>query len=634
MNSVDPIELHALMSIGPMEASDANPTEEAALLELSPSDFATVLKALQTISCQSDVRALLDCALRVVLDCSFAKHAFFLLSEQGQLWLAGQATNSDNGVSVELAEHGHELLIALPQSILQYVQRRHRNVVLADLRLPHPFSDDPGLGVRGALTALCLPLLRQDHLMGILYLECTQAGKVFSANKVAQLELFMAQTVVALENARLRANLLREEENFRNTEAALSFKRILLRTLVEHCPFRIYAKDVDSRFIFANQEVARVMGASRSEDLIGRNDFDFYPKELAQKYYNDEQALLRSENPMIGIEEPVIDQSTGKAGWTLTTKVHLRDDHGAILGIVGIGMDISERKEMEEQFVRRNAELTELNEKLSQAHEQLVQSEKLAALGALVAGLAHELNTPISNGIMAASTLSEQSVNFNLAVAQGLKRSVLDHFMEDVSHASDIMQRNLNRAAELVASFKQISVDQTSAQRRVFSLAEVVAEIVFAMSPTLRKSPISVEQNIAPELRLDSYPGPLGQVLINLINNALLHGYEDKREGKIFVNASSRKDGQIELTVSDNGVGIPAANLNRIFDPFFTTKMGVGSSGLGLNIVHNTVTGLLGGQVRVHSVADQGATFTLILPAVAPHKAQDDNALLHHHQFV
>jgi PAS domain S-box-containing protein len=464
-------------------------------------------------------------------------------------------------------------------------------------------------------------------------LECPLGGQVFSANKVAQIELFMAQTVVALENARLRDNLLREEENFRNTEAALSFKRILLRTLVEHCPFRIYAKDVDSRFIFANQEVARVMGASRSEDLIGRNDFDFYPKELAAKYYHDEQALLRSDNPLIGIEEPIIDQSTGKAGWTLTTKVHLRDDHGAILGIVGIGMDITERKVMEEQFVRRNAELTELNEKLSQAHEQLVQSEKLAALGALVAGLAHELNTPISNGIMAASTLSEQSNNFSLAVSQGLKRSVLDHFMDDVVHASDIMLRNLNRAADLVASFKQIAVDQTSAQRRTFSLAEVVAEIVYAMSPTLRKSPSTVEQYIEADVRLDSYPGPLGQVIINLINNALLHGYDDKQEGKIIVSAINRDEGHVEILVSDDGIGIPAAHINRIFDPFFTTKMGIGSSGLGLNIVHNTVTGLLGGQIRVQSVVQQGANFTLTLPTIAPQKAQDDNALLHHHQL-
>lgn len=609
--------------------SQAKVVELETMLELSPSDFATVLKSLQTISCQADVNALLDCTLRVVMDCSYAKHAYFLLSEHGSLWLAGQAHNLDTGVTIDIAEQSWEMPAVLPLSILKYVQLHRQNVVLADLNQAHPFADDAALKVRGAQTALCLPLLRQQQLIGVLYLECTQGGQVFSANKVAQIELFMAQTVVALENARLRDNLLREQENFRNTEAALSFKRILLRTLVEHCPFRIYAKDVDSRFIFANQEVARMMGASRSEDLIGHNDFDFYPPEVAEKYFQDEQALLRSDNPVIGIEEAVIDQSNGKTGWGLTTKVHLRDDQGAILGIVGIGMDITERKVMEEQFVRRNAELTELNEKLSQAHEQLVQSEKLAALGALVAGLAHELNTPISNGIMAASTLSEQSTQFTVAVSQGLKRSVLDHFMNDVSHASEIMLRNLNRAADLVASFKQIAVDQTSAQRRMFSLAEVVAEIIFAMSPTLRKSPIIVEQKIDPDLRLDSYPGPLGQVLINLINNALLHGYDDRREGKIIVSASQRNAEQIELIVSDDGVGIPQAHINRIFDPFFTTKMGIGSSGLGLNIVHNTVAGLLGGQIRVQSVAQHGASFSLLLPIIAPQKQQDDNALLH-----
>lgn len=602
--------------------------------ELSPDDFATVLKALQTISCQSDVSALLDCALRVVMDCSGARHAYFLLTEKDQLWLAGRASNCENAISVELAADGHEIHANLPQQILQFVRHHHQNVLIRDLREVHPFANDPALQTHTAQSILCLPLLRQAHLMGILYLERNACSELFSANKVAQLELFIAQTVVALENARLREHLLLEQENFRATEAALSFKRILLRTLVENCPFRIYAKDVDSRFIFANQEVARVMGASRSEDLLGKSDFDFYPPELAAAYFADEQALLRNENPLIAKEEPVVDQSTGQAGWTLTTKVHLRDDQGAILGIVGIGMDITQRKEMEEQFLRRNVELTILNEKLSQAHEQLVQSEKLAALGALVAGLAHELNTPISNGIMAASTLSEQSANFNRSVNSGLKRSVLDTFMEDVGHASDIMMRNLMRAAELVASFKQISVDQTSAQRRVFCLADVVAEIVFAMSPSIRKTQIEVIQDIPTDLRLDSYPGPLGQVIINLINNALLHGYEDEQSaGRIDVKATSKGDGFVELIVSDNGMGIPAANINRIFDPFFTTKMGVGSSGLGLNIVHNTVTGLLGGQIRVVSEPMHGAHFTLILPLIAPQKMQDDNALLHHRQL-
>ncbi|WP_338849151.1 ATP-binding protein [Massilia sp. W12] len=603
--------------------------------ELSPQEFATVLKALQTISCQSDVLALLDCALRVVQECSGACQAYFLLVDHGQLWLAGSAHSSEHGVDVDLARHDHHISAELPHRLISWVQEHRRNVLLPDLQAPHPFSEDHELTVRGAQSALCLPLTRQNQLIGILYLERSARCAAFDANKVAQLELFIAQTVVALENARLRDHLLQEQENFRATEAALSFKRILLRTLVENCPFRIYAKDVDSRFIFANQEVARVMGAARSEDLLGKTDFDFYPEELAQRYFDDEQALLRSDDQLLALEEPVIDQSTGQHGWTFTTKVHLRDDHGAILGIVGIGMDITGRKAMEAQLVKRNAELTELNDKLSQAHEQLVQSEKLAALGALVAGLAHELNTPISNGIMAASSLAEQNQHFAHQVQQGLKRSVLETFMEDVTHASNILMRNLLRSAELVASFKQIAIDQTSAQRRIFDLGEVVAEIVLAMSPTIKKTTVDVLQIIPAPVRMDSYPGPLGQVLINLLNNALLHGYENGASGKIEVRAFCRNDAQVELVVSDDGAGIPAANVNRIFDPFFTTKMGMGSSGLGLNIVHTTVTGLLGGHIRVYSEAGRGASFTLVLPLIAPLKVQDgDNTLLHHPQLA
>jgi len=187
--------------------------------------------------------------------------------------------------------------------------------------------------------------------------------------------------------------------------------------------------------------------------------------------------------------------------------------------------------------------------------------------------------------------------------------------------------RNLHRAADLVNSFKQVAIDQTSSQRRSFSLAEVVSEILLTLWPMIRKSPFNIEQSIPGDINFDSYPGPLGQVLTNLINNALLHGFEGRNQGTIMITARENDDGLIELAVSDDGVGIPASHLNRIFDPFFTTKLGAGGSGLGLNITHNVVTGVLGGRVRVQSAVGVGTTFTLILPKVAPHKQADNDPL-------
>jgi len=288
---------------------------------------------------------------------------------------------------------------------------------------------------------------------------------------------------------------------------------------------------------------------------------------------------------------------------------------------------------LEDRVVERTEELQMANQELettlnalNQAHEELVNNEKLAALGELVAGISHELNTPIGNSLMVASALDDQTAALTVGYRDngGIKRSALESYLADVGRASDILVRNLHRAADLVNSFKQVAIDQTSSQRRTFSLAEVVSEILLTLWPMIRKSPFSVEQSIPTDLVFDSYPGPLGQVLTNLINNALLHGFEGKNRGTIVIAARENDDGLIELTVSDDGVGIPSSHLNRIFDPFFTTKLGAGGSGLGLNITHNIVTGVLGGRVRVQSAVGVGTTFTLILPKVAPQKGGED----------
>jgi PAS domain S-box-containing protein len=274
-----------------------------------------------------------------------------------------------------------------------------------------------------------------------------------------------------------------------------------------------------------------------------------------------------------------------------------------------------------EELQRANQELAHTLETLNVAQEELVRSEKLAALGSLVAGIAHELNTPIGNSLMVGSTLVDQARALSSSYrSNGLKRSMLENYLGDAGKAGDILMRNLQRAADLVTGFKQVAVDQTSSQRRKFSVAEVVSEIMLTLWPTVRKTAFTVGQHIPESLMMDSYPGPLGQVITNLVNNALLHGFEGRQSGSVAICAEAAGEGWLELSVKDDGVGIPPANLNRIFDPFFTTKLGAGGSGLGLNITHNIVTGILGGRIRVHSEPGAGTTFTLSLPLVAPQR--------------
>ncbi len=280
---------------------------------------------------------------------------------------------------------------------------------------------------------------------------------------------------------------------------------------------------------------------------------------------------------------------------------------------------------LEDRIRDRTHELAQSNENLTQTlltlertQTELVRSEKLAALGALVAGVSHELNTPLGNSLMAASTMEDQTQGIERSLARGLKRSELEGYMAQMREGIAILMGSLRRSAELVASFKQVAADQTSAQRRVFALDQTLEEILMTLGPSIRKSGHRVVAQVPPGVHMDSYPGPLGQVLTNLINNALVHAFAERKDGVVNITATVLGGGRMEMQVRDNGCGIPPENQGRVFDPFFTTRLGQGGSGLGLNIVYNIITDVLGGTVRVQSVVGDGTCFVLLLPLSAP----------------
>lgn len=273
---------------------------------------------------------------------------------------------------------------------------------------------------------------------------------------------------------------------------------------------------------------------------------------------------------------------------------------------------------LEQRVGERTHELSEALERLTSAQAELVRTEKMAALGSLVAGVAHELNTPIGNSLTVASTLQDQSRAFVAEIERGLTRSRLDAFVASIQDGSGILMRGLRTAADLVSSFKQVAVDQTSVNRRLFNLSATVDEILLTLGPTIRKTAYRVESDIPSDINLDSYPGPLGQVITNLVNNALLHAFDGRTHGTVTIMAARQGAEQVIFTVRDDGVGIPGVYLARVFDPFFTTKLGRGGSGLGLNIAYNLVKDAMGGSIRVDSTPGHGACFTLTLPLVAP----------------
>ena len=281
---------------------------------------------------------------------------------------------------------------------------------------------------------------------------------------------------------------------------------------------------------------------------------------------------------------------------------------------------------LEERVTERTKELQATNNELSSTISilnntmgQLVQSEKLASLGSLVAGIAHELNTPIGNANIASSTLGDFANEMHEQLLEGsIKKSRLEEFLNDAHVATGITTRNLERAAELITSFKQVAADQSSAQRRRFRLKNVAHEILITLYPQTKKRSIDIHNNIPEDIQLESYPGPLGQVLSNLIMNALIHGFKPEEEGQVELDASIDALGNnVVIQVRDTGQGISEEQLARVFDPFFTTKLGQGGSGLGLHICHNITTEVLGGDITVAS-SDGGTWFTLTIPLMAP----------------
>ena len=241
-----------------------------------------------------------------------------------------------------------------------------------------------------------------------------------------------------------------------------------------------------------------------------------------------------------------------------------------------------------------------------------------AGVSTLVASVTPELNTPLGNSLIAASTCADLAKRFSVLVgSRQLRKTDLAVFMDQMLQGSDLMERSLHRAVDLVKNFKQVAADQASEQRRSFDLAAVAYEVLDTLSPSLKRYPQTVELDIPEGLVLDSFPGALGQVLMNLINNAVLHAFEGRRDGLVRIHAEARGNG-IDLQLSDNGSGMTQAHLEQLFQPFFSTKIGRGGTGLGTTIVENLVTRILGGTVRVESTVGMGTAYHIHLPAHAP----------------
>lgn len=324
-----------------------------------------------------------------------------------------------------------------------------------------------------------------------------------------------------------------------------------------------------------------------------------------------EQGTIPPEHPFRILEWRQIDASLRTlAHGLLNREAQLRQSNDALEARV---------QQRTQHLEEVNAELSRAMVRLQATQEELVQSGKMAALGSMVAGVAHELNTPVGNARLVATTLLDRSNALTTMLASDrVSRKELEQIARDFHNAAEIIDKSLDRASDLVRSFKQVASDQTSNQRRSFKLFDVVRENELLLSPRLHKAGVVLTVDIPLDLVMDSFPGDLGQVITNLVDNAVLHAYGDRPGGTVDVRAEPLDNDRVRITVTDQGHGMDSATMGRIFDPFFTTRMGRGGTGLGLSIVYSIVNKSLGGRIGVSSAPGRGTTFTLDLAQVAP----------------
>jgi len=409
------------------------------------------------------------------------------------------------------------------------------------------------------------------------------------------------------------ANILKLNENLE--QRVIESTRELLGTNValrqSEARYRRIIESLQGGYIFYSQNTARVFTymSPSYRTLLGFDKLENLSDSLQDdmKLEINEDARIRAEKSILGFRQSPWDMhvtcNDGSVRIMEILEVPVFNKAGDVTAVEGIGRDVTE--------ARHNLEL------IKSAQLQLVEQEKLAALGSLVAGLSHEINTPVGIGVTAASHLSMEVQQCLKAYKEGaLTRDDFEGFLESSQETSNMIATNLNRAADLLQNFKLVATDQSAGMERSFNLKEYLQDVVQSISPRLRNTGFHISIDCPDQLVMKCDPGSLYQILSNLVMNSLTHGFEGMLVGQIIISARIESSGLV-LDYSDNGNGMNRKDLTRIYEPFFTTKRGRGGTGLGMHIVYNNVTQNLGGNISCASKPGRGTRFTIKVPLLA-----------------
>jgi PAS domain S-box-containing protein len=394
----------------------------------------------------------------------------------------------------------------------------------------------------------------------------------------------------------------------KRAEAALKASERQFHTLADSIPQLVWMAEADGAIYWLNNHWYEYTGRPAGEvnphswhKLLG----NAWTEALATG------SALESELSLLGKD--------GEYRPFLTRVVPLRDPSSVVYGWIGTHIDISERKRNEREVRRAKDAAEAALQNLRETQNSLIEAEKLAALGRLVAGVAHEINNPLGTSLTVASSLERKSQLFASQVAQGaLKRSSLNEFVEAVRDGSAQLQESLNRAAGLIQSFKQVASDRSNSDLRSFDLGDLTEQVATGLRPALPRHGVTLSVECETNLSMSSYPGSYGQVLTNLFLNAIAHAFPDGQQGNIAIKVSASGVNDVKIIFSDDGCGMTPDVRRQAFDPFFTTRRHQGCTGLGLHIVYSIVTDRLGGRLDLKSEPGRGTKVELRVPRVAP----------------
>ncbi|WP_027723358.1 PAS domain S-box protein [Maridesulfovibrio zosterae] len=403
-----------------------------------------------------------------------------------------------------------------------------------------------------------------------------------------------------------------------------------LRQIIDLLPQDIFANDMDGKFLLVNRIKALKLGLN-VEEITGKDIHDVILDSVEMNRILEDDKLVLSRNEKMLTEESFLDENRD-THWMSTTRVPYISAETNTPAVLTISMDITRIKEVEQELQSLNKELvervtmrtTELEnantallksmDELRQTQDKLVETEKMASLGELVAGVAHEINTPLGISVTSASFMKEMIANLKNSFESGeMKRSDLEKCLQTGTEAIGNIMKNLERSARLISNFKQLAVDQASDDIRRINLNEYIQGIVLSLKPKLKEHNHNLKVNCPNGLEVKIPPGSLMQVITNLVINSLTHAFPDRDNGNISIVAKQNGNG-ILLQFSDDGIGMGTEQLLKVFEPFYTTARSSGSAGLGMHLVYNIITRALKGRIECSSSLGEGTSYEIWFP--------------------